>query len=120
MATVKGIVERLSQVKGVVGSILVAKDGLVVASNLSVQVQDEIVAAMISAVGGTAVKASEMMGQGKLKSIVLEGENGKVFLTDAGIGYLGVLTATEANIGLIRLELMEASNTLIKLTAGVV
>ena len=120
MASIKEIVERLSQVKGVMGSVLVAKDGLVVASNLSVQVQDEIVAAMISAVGGTAVKASEMMGQGALKNIILEGENGKVFLTDSNIGYLGVLTSPEANIGLVRLELMEASETLKKITAGVV
>ncbi|RKZ28749.1 hypothetical protein DRQ29_01390 [bacterium] len=120
MASVKEVVERLAQVKGVVGSILVAKDGLVVASNLSVQVQDEIVAAMISAVGGTAVKASEMMGQGKLKNIVLEGEKGKVFLTDSGIGYLGVLTTQDANMGLIRLELMETSEELKKITAGAV
>ncbi len=118
MSSVKEVVERLGQVKGVVGSILVAKDGLVVASNLSVQVQDEVVAAMVSAVGGTATKASEMMGQGKLKNIVLEGENGKVFLTDAGIGYLGVLTTPDANIGLVRLELMEAKENLRKLTAG--
>ncbi|RKZ34480.1 hypothetical protein DRQ33_02065 [bacterium] len=118
MASVKEVVERLAQVKGVVGSILVARDGLVVASNLSVQVQDEVVAAMVSAIGGTAVKASEMMGQGKLRNIVLEGENGKVFLTDSGIGYLGVLTAPDANIGLVRLELMETSETLKKLTAG--
>ncbi len=118
MASVKEVVERLSQVKGVVGSILVAKDGLVVASDLSVQVQDEIVAAMVSAIGTTAVKAAEMMGQGNLKNIVLEGENGKVFLTDAGVGYLGVLTAPDANIGLVRLELMEATENLKKITGG--
>ena len=118
MASVKEVVERLGQVKGVVGSVLVAKDGLVVASNLSVHVQDEIVAAMVSAVGSTAVKASEMMEQGTLKSIILEAEYGKLFLTDAEIGYLGVLTAPDANMGLIRLELMEANEVLRKLTAG--
>ena len=118
MATVKEVVERLAQVKGVVGSILVAKDGLVVASNLSVQVQDEIVAAMVSAVGGTAVKAAEMMEQGTLINIVIEGESGKLFLTDAEVGYLGVLTTPEANIGLVRLELMEATETLKKITGG--
>jgi len=118
MASVKDVVERLVQVKGVVGSILVAKDGLVVASNLSVQVQDEIVAAMVSAIGTTAVKASEMIEQGTLKSIIIEGERGKLFLADADIGYLGVLTVSDANIGLIRLELMEATETLRRLTAG--
>ncbi|RKZ28171.1 hypothetical protein DRQ26_01660 [bacterium] len=118
MASVKEVVERLSQVKGVVGSILVAKDGLVVASNLSVQVQDEIVAAMVSAVGSTAIKATEMMEQGELRNIIIEGNNGKLFLTDADVGYLGVLTSTEANMGLVRLELMEAAETLKKLTSG--
>jgi len=118
MATVKEVVERLAHVKGVVGSILVAKDGLVVASNLSVQVQDEIVAAMVSAVGSTAIKASEMMGQGLLKNIVIEGDSGKLFLADADVGYLGVLTSPDANIGLVRLELMEATETLRKLTGG--
>ena len=118
MASVKEVVERLSQVKGVVGSILVAKDGLVVASNLSVQVQDEIVAAMVSAVGSTAIKATEMMEQGELRNIIIEGKNGKLFLADADVGYLGVLTSLEANMGLIRLELMEATETLRKLTSG--
>ncbi len=118
MASVKEVVERLALVKGVVGSILVAKDGLVVASDLSVQVQDEIVAAMVSAVGSTAVKAAEMMEQGELKNIVIEGERGKLFLADADVGYLGVLTAPDANIGLVRLELLEATETLKKLTAG--
>ena len=118
MASVKGVVERLAQIKGVVGSVLVAKDGLVVASDLSVQVQDEIVAAMVSAVGSTAVKAAEMMEQGTLKNIIIESESGKLFLSDTNIGYLGVLTAPDANIGLVRLELREAAEVLKKLTGS--
>lgn len=119
MASVKDVISRLSQVKGVLGSILVAKDGLVVASDLSVSVQDEIVGAMVSAIGSTAVKATEIMNQGLLKNILLEGEQGKVFVTDAGdIGYLGVLAVPDANVGLIRLEFLEALNELRKITSA--
>jgi uncharacterized protein len=120
MASLKDVVERLAQVKGVVGRILVAKDGLVVASNLSVAVQDEIVAAMVSSVGSAAVKATEKMDQGNLITIVLEAENGKLFLTDSGVGYLGVLTTSDANLGLVRIEVLEATGSLRKLVGSTI
>ena len=108
----KNILGKINQLPGVIGSILVADDGIVIASELSVAVQDEIVGAMISAVGVSTTRSIERLQHGKLNLIVVEAQNGKLFIVPTNKGFLGVMTDEVINIGLVRIEIIEAAKAI--------
>ena len=110
----KNVLAKLNQLPGVIGSSLVAEDGIVIASELSAQIQDEVVGAMISAVGVSTTKSISRLKQGDLNLVVVEAQKGKLFIHPTNKGFLGVFTEDDVNIGLIRIEITEAAEALNK------
>ena len=111
----KNILAKINQLPGVLGSALVAEDGIPIASDLAVAVRDEIVGAMVSTVGVSTMKSVGRLNQGKMQLVVVEAQNGKLFVAPTNKGFLGVLTDDDVNIGLIRIELSEAVNSVNRL-----
>lgn len=111
----KNILAKVNQLPGVLGSTLVAEDGIIIVSDLAVAVQDEVVGAMISAIGVSTVKAVNRLDQGHLELLVVEAEKGKLFIVQTNLGFLGVLSEIDVNIGLIRIEMIEAAKAINKL-----
>jgi len=111
----KNVLARINQLPGVTGSCLVAEDGIVIVSELAVAVSDEIVGAMVSAVGAATMKSIARLKQGNMNLVVIEAQNGKLFINPTNKGFLGVLAEDDVNIGLIRLELGEAAEAINKL-----
>jgi predicted regulator of Ras-like GTPase activity (Roadblock/LC7/MglB family) len=109
------VLAKINQLQGVIGSCLVAEDGIIIDSDLSVAVTDEIVGAMISAVGVSTERAIERLEMGAMSLIVVEAQKGKLFICPTNKGYLGALTDDEVNIGLVRIELSEAAKAVTKL-----
>jgi len=106
---VKEVVSDLTKIKGVLGAIIIAKDGVLIDKDLAVDVDDEVISAMVSAVGNTISRASELMHTGNLKQAMIDAQGGKIFIADADFGYIAIITIPEVNIGLIRLELKKAA-----------
>ncbi|MFP4459053.1 MAG: roadblock/LC7 domain-containing protein [Candidatus Zixiibacteriota bacterium] len=111
----KNVLAKINQLPGVIGSTLVAEDGIVIVSDLAVAVQDEIVGAMISAIGVSTVKAIKRLDHGNFELLVVEAKNGKLFISLTNKGFLGVLSENDVNIGLIRIEIVEAAKAINKL-----
>ena len=88
----KNILTKINQLPGVIGSSLVAEDGIVIASELGINISDEIVGAMVSTVGSTTMKSIERLKQGEMNLVIIEAQNGKLFVTPTNKGFLGVLT----------------------------
>jgi predicted regulator of Ras-like GTPase activity (Roadblock/LC7/MglB family) len=103
------ILEELNKTSGVNGSMIVGKDGIVIATNLRAQLQDEEVGALAASIISTVQKSMSRLSNDALKQVTVEASNGKLFLTDVGIGILAVTTDPQVNVGLIRLEVKNAA-----------
>lgn len=103
------ILEELNKTSGVSGSMIVGKDGIVIAADLHTQLQNEEVGALAASIVSTVQRSMSRLSNDALKYVTVEASNGKLFLTDVGIGILAVTTDPQVNVGLIRLEVKNAA-----------
>ena len=103
------IVEDLLRVDGVVGSLLVGKDGLVVASTLLDAEDAEILGAMSAAVYGEIDKATKRIGVGGLTDAIINAHDGLVMILESHDLILVVITQRTVNIGLVKMEMRKAA-----------
>lgn len=103
------IVEDLIRVDGVIGSLLVGKDGLVVASTLLDDEDAEVLGAMSAAVFGEIDKATKRIGIGMLIDSIIDAQDGSILLLEAKELILVVITQRMVNLGLVKMEMRRAA-----------
>jgi predicted regulator of Ras-like GTPase activity (Roadblock/LC7/MglB family) len=103
------IVEDLIRVEGVIGSLLVGKDGLVVASTLLDDEDAEVLGAMSAAVFGEIDKATKRIGVGMLIDSIIDAQDGSILLLEAKDLILVVITQRMVNLGLVKMEMRRAA-----------
>jgi predicted regulator of Ras-like GTPase activity (Roadblock/LC7/MglB family) len=103
------ILEEINKTSGVNGSMIVGQDGIVIAADLNTQLQNEAVGAVAASIVSTVQKSMSRLSSDALKQVIVEASNGKLFLTDVGIGILAVTTDPQVNVGLVKLEIKNAA-----------
>ena len=103
------IVDDLIRIDGVIGSLLVGKDGLVVSSTLLEDEDAEMLGAMAAAIFGTVAKAATSIGVGALRNTIVEAAEGSIQLIEAEDLILVVITEKGVNLGMIRIEMRKAA-----------
>jgi predicted regulator of Ras-like GTPase activity (Roadblock/LC7/MglB family) len=98
----------LNKTSGVKGSMLVGNDGIIIAADLDTRLEDEAVGAMAASIMSNVGRALERLKQQNADRITIEADAGKIFLNDAGVGILAVVTDPDVNVGLVRLEIKNA------------
>jgi predicted regulator of Ras-like GTPase activity (Roadblock/LC7/MglB family) len=96
-------------------SAVVSVDGLIMASALPVDAEEDRVSAMSAAMLSLGERIAGELGRGTLEQVYIRGDSGYVILT--AIGEEAVLTAMareDAKLGLIFLEMRRAAEDLIK------
>ncbi len=94
-------------------SAVVSVDGLIMASALPTEVEEDRVSAMSAAMLSLGERIAVELGRGLLEQVFIRGKHGYVLLTS--IGEEAVLTALareEAKLGLIFLEMRRAAEDL--------
>ena len=97
-------------------SAVVSVDGLIMASALPVEVEEDRVSAMSAAMLSLGERIATELGRGELYQVNIRGSKGFIFLTS--VGSEAVLTALgrqDAKLGLIFLEMHRAAEDLEKL-----
>ena len=97
-------------------SAIVSVDGLIMASSLPANVDEDRVSAMSAAMLSLGERIASELGRGKLDQVYIRGGNGYVILTD--ISEEAVLTALarkEAKLGLVFLDMRRAAEALRRL-----
>jgi predicted regulator of Ras-like GTPase activity (Roadblock/LC7/MglB family) len=108
------ILESLTRQRGVRASLIVSEgDGIVVASNLRFGQDGERVAALAASVYRKARLSARAARLGSVSFLQLDAERGRVCAA-GGRGDLVVVVVADpaANVGLIRMELLKAMETL--------
>jgi len=105
----RAILAELSKLSGVIGTMLVSTDGMVILTDLPEGSEHDRVAAMAALIGRTTDSSLDKIKRGHLTHAMFDADGGKMFLSDAGKGFLVVLTRDDINVGLIRLEMKAAA-----------
>ena len=97
-------------------SAVVSTDGLIIASALPADIEEDRLSAMSAAMIGLGERIAEELNRGKLEQIYIHGTNGFVILTSIGnSAVLSALARNNAKLGLIFLELQRAVRDLERL-----
>ncbi len=97
-------------------SAVVSVDGLIMASALAADVEEDRVSAMSAAMLSLGERIAGELGRGELDQVFIRGTDGFIVLTS--IGDEAVLTALarqKAKLGMIFLEMRRAAEVLVKL-----
>ncbi|MBT3190226.1 MAG: hypothetical protein HN736_16110 [Anaerolineae bacterium] len=97
-------------------SAVVSVDGLIMASALAAEVEEDRVSAMSAAMLSLGERIAGELGRGELDQVYIKGDSG--FIVLSAIGEEAVLTALarkKAKLGMIFLEMRRAAETLIDL-----
>jgi predicted regulator of Ras-like GTPase activity (Roadblock/LC7/MglB family) len=106
---VRSVLKRLNDVVGVKGSVVVTKDGIVIASHLSKALQEDMVAAMASNVIQSARRSLAQDGMADFTRITLVATHGKMVFTDTGPAFLVVVMDRNVELGPAGLEIESAA-----------
>jgi predicted regulator of Ras-like GTPase activity (Roadblock/LC7/MglB family) len=114
------IVERLRNLQisspDVEASAVVSVDGLIIASALPQNVEEDRVSAMSAAMISLGERIASELGRGQLDQVYVKGEQGYVILMSVGEeAVLTVLAGEKAKLGLIFLDMGRAAAELTKL-----
>jgi len=97
-------------------SAIVSVDGLIMASALPQDVEEDRVAAMSAAMLSLGERTAQELNRGRLDQVFIRGEDGYVLLMNAGEdAVLTTLVRKDAKLGLIFLDMKRAVEELTKL-----
>jgi hypothetical protein len=97
-------------------SALVSVDGLIMASALPPDVEEDRVSAMSAAMLSLGERIAMELGRGMLDQVYIRGDDGYVLLLDVGEeAVLTVLARKEAKLGLVFLDMKRAAADLSRL-----
>jgi len=97
-------------------SAIVSVDGLIIASALRTDMEEDRLSAMSAAMLGLGERIADELGRGGLEQVYIKGNAGFVLLTLIGTeAMLTALARQEAKLGLIFLEMRRAAEDLVKL-----
>ena len=121
-ARVNQMVDRLRMMQtaapDIEASAIVSVDGLIMASALQQDIEEDRLSAMSAAMLSLGERISGELGRGGLEQVYIRGGEGSVLLTSiGGEAVLTALARQEAKLGLIFLEMRRAADDILKLVA---
>lgn len=103
--------EKINDEEGVDGAAVVRQDGLLIASDLDDDINEDQVGAMTASTVGSGETASESVKIGDVKGVTVEAKHGKIISMSAGEeGILVIVTDGNTSIGDINDVVMEAGS----------
>ena len=103
------ILKGLNEVVGIRGSMVISGDGMVIASCLGRQLDEDLVAAMASNAVMSVQRALTNVGVGNFSRFTLTASHGKLVFTDTGIAYLVVVMDRNIDLGPTDIEIESAA-----------
>lgn len=108
----RSILSQLNKTQGVWGSLIVGRDGLVIASDFSVDAEEASMGAIASQILAALDSALKRIDMGSFKRFLIGGSDNKLALIDAGQTILIVLMRRDVNMGLANVEIKQAADAI--------
>lgn len=103
------IFDDLVKINGVIGGLLVGKDGLVVQSLMVEDEDAEVLGAMAASMFDTVAKTTERLGIGRLNDAIVGARDGSLQMREAGELVLVVICQNPVNLGEVRLAMSRSA-----------
>jgi hypothetical protein len=110
----KTILAKLNKTNGIRGCMVVNRDGIVVASDFSVEIQESSIGAVSSSILAALEGALKRIDMGKFSRFLISGSEAKVAMVNAGQAILLILLAPDVNMGMVNVEIKEAANAVME------
>ena len=105
--TSRDALEALNKLPGVHGSLLVGRDGMMITSNVQMDVNEDAISAVASNVLSALSRALKRMELGEFKRYIVSGKSARIAMYQVGPTVLMLLLDKNANMGLITIELRD-------------
>jgi predicted regulator of Ras-like GTPase activity (Roadblock/LC7/MglB family) len=102
------ILAELNRTPEVLGSFIVSDDGMIVASDVSTELDGEVLGALSAAILQATGRLAEKVDQGTVLGVILETDKNRLFFQRTKAGFLTLVASETANLGLIRVEMKSA------------
>jgi len=106
---VRTILSKLNKTGGVRGSMIVNRDGIVVASDFAIEADEQGIGAVTSSILTALEAALKRINMGKFSRFIITGSESKVAVVSAGQAILLVLLQSDTNMGMINVEIKDAA-----------
>ncbi|MEI6043817.1 MAG: roadblock/LC7 domain-containing protein [Chloroflexota bacterium] len=103
------IFDELVKIDGVIGGLLVSKDGLVVQSLMIEEEDADVLGAMAANTFDNIARTTERLGIGRLNDSIIGAKEGTLLVREAGELVLVVICQQPVNIGEVRLAMSRAA-----------
>ncbi len=110
----RAILAQLNKTQGVWGSMVVGRDGILIASDFSIEAQEMQIGAISSQILVALDGALKRIKMGGFKRFMIGGSENKLALINVGQTILVVLLRRDANMGLINVEIKNAVEAVAK------
>jgi uncharacterized protein len=107
---VRTILAKLNKTNGIRGSMIVNRDGIVVASDFSEDLQEGSVGAVSSSILSALEGALKRIDMGRFSRFMITGSENKVAMVDAGQAILLVMLNRDINMGMVNVDIKEAAS----------
>ncbi len=104
------LLEDLEKRSDITASALVTRDGLVMASALPKDVDEDAISAMAGMMLGLGTRVGTVLKRGSVEQVIINGRDGFAILTDCGQAVLIALAPSEAKLGILLYEMKETAN----------
>ncbi len=108
----KKILAQLNKVRSIRGSLLVTRDGIIIASDLEVDTPAETVGAVSSEVLLAIENTASRTGLGAFRRFTVSGRDGRCVAVPVSNTLLLVLVEADANLAMVWVEIREAAKQL--------
>lgn len=109
------ILKILRRTGDIEGAAIITRDGLLIASELPKNIDEDTFAAMSATMTGAAETAIQELKKTYPDRIIVESKNAKLITTGAGEqAILACIVSPDAKLGLVLIEMKKASNTISK------
>ncbi|MBI5000977.1 MAG: roadblock/LC7 domain-containing protein [Euryarchaeota archaeon] len=106
----RNALKKVTAVHGVVGAAIVARNGLLIASELPKDVDERRLGAMTATMMGAVETAGMTLNKGSVRRVIAEVEHSTIVATGAGQKAIMVCTADNGvNLGMLMLEMEDQS-----------
>ena len=109
---VNEILQSLKKIKGIHGSAVLERYGVITGSALPGWVDPESVAAMVTLILKASERATKELNQGSFINAIIENERGKLLFSAMGDQVIVVITTVDAKLGILDLKLRAARQKL--------
>lgn len=99
--------DKINKQQGVLGSLILTPDGMVVKSDLDSKFDDEIISAMGSSLTTTIPKTLSRIFDESFFSYTFSASKGKILFINMDTAFLLILISSEATLSMIKIEAIE-------------